>query len=228
MNSSFSSETYLRPLIRQFENNRNETMALKMKRYMKNKFTYYGIQQPLRKSIWKSFKHEYPLPSDLFSINNVVETLWNLEEREFQMVALDLLYESRKSWDEKQVFLLEKLIVSKSWWDTVDMLSSKMVGYYFQKFPKHIHSVVSNWNGNSNMWLNRSAILFQLKYKNETDFNLLKQIILNHSDSKEFFIQKAIGWSLREYAKSEPDTVLKFVQTHQLATLSKREALKHL
>ncbi|HMP98599.1 MAG TPA: DNA alkylation repair protein, partial [Cyclobacteriaceae bacterium] len=118
--------------------------------------------------------------------------------------------------------------LQKSWWDTVDLIAAKMAGNYFRIYPEQKNKYIKKWRNSKNIWLIRSAILFQLKYKTETDFNLLSDIILQHQDSNEFFIQKAIGWVLREYAYTDAAKVKKLVQTHKLKPLSMREALKHL
>ena len=223
----FAAENYLTPLKQAFQKNRHPEKAYQMEKYMRFKFPYYGIQQPLRKEIWKAFKQSNPLPESRW-LNDVVKKLWEYQEREYQMVALDVLFESRKTWKKDQIQLLEQLIVDKSWWDTVDMLASNLVGYYFQMFPSETYKFTGQWNESENVWLNRSSILFQLKYKDATDFELLKKYILNHTETDEFFIQKAIGWSLREYAKTDARKVLRFVDENSLPALSRREALKNI
>ena len=107
------------------------------------------------------------------------------------------------------------------------MIASNLVGNLFQKYPHLIPAYVSKWEKSDNMWLVRTAIIFQLKYKNDTDFKLLKRVIERHLSSKEFFIQKAIGWALRQYAKFEPELVQEYVKRTDLKPLSRREALKH-
>ena len=122
------------------------------------------------------------------------------------------------------------MITQKSWWDTVDSMASDITGPYFQRYPEQIRPVTGGWNRSRNIWLQRSSLLFQKAWKKETDKERLASYILHLSKSTEFFVQKAIGWSLREYAKTDPDWVRSFVKSHQkeLAPLSKREALKHL
>jgi len=124
--------------------------------------------------------------------------------------------------------LAEWLIINKSWWDTVDSLASNCVGTYFRFYPEKIEYYNSKWITSDNMWLNRTAIIFQLKYKKDTDFELLKNNIRHHSHQREFFIKKAIGWSLREYSKVNPSAVIKFIDENELQNLSIREASKYL
>ena len=120
------------------------------------------------------------------------------------------------------------MIVNKSWWDTVDYIAVKLVGKHFENFPELIPKHIKTWNSSGNLWLNRTAILFQLQYKKKTDINLLFDIIEKQAGSREFFIQKAIGWVLREYSKTDENAVRKFVMQTNLSSLSKREALKWL
>ena len=118
------------------------------------------------------------------------------------------------------------MIITKSWWDTVDRIASRLVGFYFREHKELIEPYTEKWMYYGNMWLQRTALLFQLKYKKETDTDLLFGYIQALAESPEFFIQKAIGWALREYSKTAPKTVKQFVDSTLLAPLSKREALK--
>ena len=120
------------------------------------------------------------------------------------------------------------LFRSKSWWDTVDLLASKMVGPYIKKDYKKYLPNIKAYMKSSDMWLNRTAIIHQLTYKSDIKLEILESAILNVIDQKEFFLQKAIGWSLRQHAKTDVDYVKAFVSTHsQMSNLAKREALKH-
>jgi 3-methyladenine DNA glycosylase AlkD len=110
----------------------------------------------------------------------------------------------------------------------VDFIATECLGPYFKMYPNQISKITSQWNKSSNIWLQRSSLLFQKNYKKETDAELLSRYILNLRSSKEFFIQKAIGWMLREYAKTDAGWVVDFVNNNELAPLSKREAMKHL
>ncbi|MCV5062626.1 DNA alkylation repair protein, partial [Escherichia coli] len=117
---------------------------------------------------------------------------------------------------------------TKSWWDSVDSIVPTFLGDIFLKHPELISAYIPKWIASDNIWLQRAAILFQLKYKQKMDEELLFWIIGQLHSSKEFFIQKAIGWVLREYAKTNPDVVWEYVQNNELAPLSKREAIKHI
>jgi 3-methyladenine DNA glycosylase AlkD len=120
------------------------------------------------------------------------------------------------------------MLVTKSWWDTVDSIAGGTVGVHFRRFPDVRAKYLAKWRASDNFWLRRTTILFQLNYKKDTDFDLLCEIICENLDSKEFFINKAIGWSLRQYARIDPKAVTKFVKSTSLHPLSRREAMKHL
>jgi 3-methyladenine DNA glycosylase AlkD len=154
--------------------------------------------------------------------------MWALPEREYQYTAIGLLQGCQKKLVPGHVPLLEYLIVNKSWWDTVDGLAAHQVGRLFTAFPHIRDEHIGRWRRSDNIWLRRTAILFQLDYKAQTDEALLFDIIRENLDSKEFFIQKAIGWVLREYSKTNAESVVKFVNHTALPPLSHREALKWL
>ncbi|MFT6151359.1 MAG: 3-methyladenine DNA glycosylase AlkD [Flavobacteriales bacterium] len=118
------------------------------------------------------------------------------------------------------------MITNKSWWDTVDLITTNLVGNYFKLFPEQIIPITKIWMESDNIWLQRTCLIFQLKYKEEIDTDLLTDYILQLKDTKEFFINKAIGWILREYTRTNPEWVIDFVNKHELSNLSKREALK--
>lgn len=124
--------------------------------------------------------------------------------------------------------MMEFCLTHKSWWDSVDHIASEWLGSYFKQFPEKIAAVTGKWNRSDNIWLQRSSIMFQKSYKKDTDTVLLASYILHCKDSDEFFIRKAIGWALREYSKTDPGWVKKFVQQQALSPLSKREALKRI
>ncbi len=223
--STFSPSQYLAPLHTAFTTHQNHQDAVLMKKYLKDLFPFYGIKAPKRKEVFKAFIKEQGLP-DKRHLAAVAQQLWEYDQREYQHFALEILRKFQKKWEENDVKWLESLVIQKSWWDTVDMLATNMIASYFKLFPDKIKPITTRWIDDSNMWLNRTAILFQLKYKDQTDVPLLLAFIEKHKDSKEFFHQKAIGWALREYSKLDADMVIAFVQSTDLAPLSKREALK--
>ncbi len=208
-----------------FRENANPENAFFMKKYMKEKFTFLGIKSPERKALTRAFYKNYNRP-DINTLENIVRQLWKMEEREFQYFAMELVEKELKKMGRDDIQLFEYFVVNKSWWDTVDFIAANLVGKHLLNFPGLIEQMNKKWISSENMWLNRTALLFQLKYKNDMDAKLLKQNILKCRDSKEFFIRKAIGWVLREYSKTNPVWVSEFVDSTTLSPLSKREALK--
>lgn len=218
----------LKPLQAAFKQNANAENASAMLAYMKGQFAFYGIKSPERREITKSFLAEFgqPVPFD----PEVYHALWNAEQREYQMFALDLLRKQAKKVEKADLGLIEELITTKSWWDTVDGLANWVCGPYFQKFPDQRDKIIPVWVKSDNMWLRRSSIIFQLGFKQKTDFNLLKKNIELNLGNKEFFINKAIGWSLREFGKTEPELVRDYAESmkEKFHPLSYREAVKNL
>jgi 3-methyladenine DNA glycosylase AlkD len=201
--------------------------AVPMKAYMRNQFDYLGIQSPQLAELNKGFIEKYGLP-DLPDLEEILRDLWVLPEREYQYAALGFLHRMEKELPPDFIRVMEFLLVTKSWWDTVDSLAGGTIGFHFKHFPKVKEKYIARWRKSENIWLRRTTLLFQLGYKKDTDFPLLCDLIQENLGSKEFFINKAIGWSLRQYSRIDPDGVRSFVVQTPLHPLSKREALKWL
>lgn len=197
------------------------------KSYLRNQFDFLGIRTPIRRKLTKQFIKENGLPQK-GELKEFIFMLWDLPEREYQKAALDILEIAKKDLGSEDVAWLSNLIVKKSWWDTVDVLSPHIMGDIFLRNSELVPTFPDKWIEDDNIWLQRSAILYQLYYKDETDEERLFHYILRRKSSDEFFVQKAIGWILREYAKIRPENVKSFVANNNLKPLSKREALKHL
>jgi 3-methyladenine DNA glycosylase AlkD len=211
-----------------FEQNADPAQAAPMKKYMRDQFEYLGIKTPQSVALQKEFYTEHGLP-EITELDPILRDLWSLSQREYQYVAVGLLGRCDKQIPAKFIKTIEYLIVTKSWWDTVDSIAGGTVGVHFKRFPAVREKYLTKWRVSENFWLRRTTILFQLGYKQETDFDLLCAIIRENLGSKEFFINKAIGWSLRQYARIDPKAVKKFVNaTKDLNPLSRREAMKHL
>ena len=222
-----STPEYIKPLEIAYQNNANEEDAVQMKKYMKNMFEYFGIKSPVRKDIYREHKVKYGLiPNE--ELAEIIQWCWQQPQREYQYFVMDFLGRVSKKSEEDIIDLYVYMIINKSWWDTVDYLAASLVGPYFKKFPERIVTFTNQWMESENMWLQRTCLLFQLKYKSATDTELLDKFIMPLSVSKEFFIRKAIGWILREYSKTNPDFVTEYVENHTLSGLSHREALKWL
>ncbi len=194
---------------------------------MRDQFPYLGIKTPAQRKIMREFINTHGLPA-LDDLEEVMLGLWALPEREFQYAALGLLGKFVDQLPADFIYTLETLLTTKSWWDTVDSLATHTVGIHFRRFPAVRGRTLGRWRQSDDFWLRRTCILFQNKYKTETDFDLLKAIICENLGSKEFFINKAIGWALREYTRVDPEGVRAFVAETPLAPLSAREALKWL
>ena len=222
-----NSKTYVDKLEKLFESNRNAPYAIRMKSYMRDQFDYYGINSPLRKELLSSFLKENGKPSNE-DLKQVVELLWKNDHREMQYVAMDIMGKMIRVLDDSYLLFLEKLILTKSWWDTVDWIAPTGIGHVFKKHPEHIKSITERWIQSENIWLQRSSIIFQLKYREQTDFQLMSDYILYRADSKEFFVKKGSGWALRQYSKYNAKAVIEFIKNHEdvLSNLTKKEGLK--
>jgi 3-methyladenine DNA glycosylase AlkD len=153
--------------------------------------------------------------------------LWQQPEREFHHAAIFLSLRHRKQAVKEDLPLYERLITENSWWDTVDTVAPHLMGPLLLKFPELV-SETKRWLSSSHLWLRRSAIIHQLRAKDKTDAERLFAYCSKLSHEKEFFIRKAIGWALREYAKTDAQAVLGYLETATLSPLSMREAKKHL
>lgn len=220
--------TYTKSLKSFFEQHANPIIAAPMKKYMREQFEYLGIKSPQVTSLLREFIKQNGLPP-LEKLDLISRELWSLPQREFQYLSMNLISKYEKKLEPEFISTLEYLIVTKSWWDAVDLLAGHPVGTMFMKYPKVKEKYLKKWRKSENMWLRRTTLLFQLGYKKETDFDLLCEIIKENLGSDEFFINKAIGWALRQYAHTNPVPVKKFVNsTKELHPLSRREALKNI
>jgi len=213
-------------LIELFYEHGNPDKAIKMAAYMKGKFPFLGIQKPQRDELQKKFIKQAKKQG---KINwDLVFMLWDLPEREFQYLAINYLIALNDSLQKYDIDRIKLLVICKSWWDSIDCLASNIIGKLCAKYPELIQSHILSWAESDNIWLARVSVLFQLKYKENTDVELLDSIINKNLYSKEFFITKAIGWALREYSKTNKEWVKVFLECNTLQPLSVREASKYL
>lgn len=188
--------------------NKNDENAYYMSKYMKFKFKYFGIKTPERKSLTKEFVKERAKEEMNWDF---VFWCFSQEEREYQYIALDYLDKVNNKLVKDDINNLERLILYKSWWDTVDSIAP-IVGYLAKKYPEIKRGNLVNWIESSNIWLKRASIIFQLKYKNETDYEFLSHAIRSNNETGEFFVNKAIGWQLRELSKTNKEWVKIFIK----------------
>lgn len=212
-------------LVNLLNENADQEQAAKMSAYMKDNFTFWGIPKPKLEKLVKPFISEHrKSPLDW----NIVFSLWDCKFREAQYTAITYLDTHVKELQSTDIKRIEKLITTKSWWETVDSLD-EYVGIITLK-DNSIKEKLLDWSVSDNIWLRRVSIDAQQRYKEETDIELLTKVIENNLGSTEFFINKAIGWSLREYSKVNPQWVTKFIEEHKdkLDKLSIKEAGKYL
>lgn len=229
-------------IIEEFRQHKNEENAEKQAAYLRHQFEFIGLKTPERRLLAKDFLKEKKADKQIDW--ELVFEFWNLPEREFQYLALDYLHQMKKWLIFDDMEKIKKLTVSKSWWDTVDALD-ELIGHLLLTGRKQatendstayeqVKTLVKEWAQAENFWLRRIAIDCQLSFKNQTDLELLsyniEKNLLGSSFADEFFITKAIGWALRDLAKTNSAWVIKFIEEHEnkMAKLSIREASKHL
>jgi 3-methyladenine DNA glycosylase AlkD len=218
-------EMYFAELKSAFEKNADPAKAAGAKAYMRNKSEFYGLSSPLRRQLVKEFivKSGYP---PYGAMEEMVRYAWEQPQREWQYVAMEIVEKSLKGEGPGLLDLTEWMIINKSWWDSVDFIAPNIAGALFQKFPAVRMLYIEKWMNSGNLWLQRSCLLHQLQYKKTTDQDLLFNLCERLANHPDFFIRKAIGWSLRQFSKTSPQAVTDFVNTHKLSNLSQKEALK--
>lgn len=213
-------------LKRKFEESKDKENAISMAKYMRNLFSFYGIPTPKRKAVYKDFlKEEKKLEKiDLELLDQCYQDL----HREFQYFVCDYLLAMNKYLTFEDIPKLKQYITKKEWWDTIDCFDS-VIGEIGLR-DNRVEKLMLEWSKDKDLWLRRIAIDHQLNRKEKTNKELLEQIIVNNFGSEEFFINKAIGWSLREYSKTNPTWVKEFLDKYKdkLNKLSIREASKYI
>ncbi len=222
-----NAHNWLQSAIEAFEQRADPETAAGQAAYMRHQFQFFGLKSPVWKSVAKDLlKRLGPLDGE--ALDEFCRAAYARPPRELHYLAVFLLERALPRLQPRDVQLIEYLIVHNSWWDTVDWLA-KIAGRHFVRFPDSRLPVTQRWIYSNNMWLQRSAILFQLTYGPKTDFELLGRYILAVMPTDEFFLQKAAGWALRQYARHAPEVVRDFLGQHpELPPLTRREAAKHL
>lgn len=200
-----------------------------MENYLKNKFPFLGVMSGPRKEVMRAWKSTLPIQMSRSETWDFIRELWQKDEREYHQLALDwMLTWNMKSFEKSDIEHIYFILNNQSWWDTVDGIAVHIVGKYAKKFPEEMPKIISEWMAHPSFWLNRTCLLYQLKYKEKTDLGLQQGYIHALKWNKEFFIQKAIGWSLREISKWNPEWVRAVVQQEELKGLAYREAMKYV
>ena len=201
--------------------------AMSMAAYMKDNFAFLGVPKPLRAELQRAHWPDRPRKTAAIS---TINELWKLPHREAQYIALDLLKSEAKFWNPEEALPhLESWITTHSWWDSVDALAVHGVGALLKRHPEAVWPIVQGWIYSENLWLNRTAMIAQLGFRAVTHTVWLDEALKAHTESKEFFHRKAIGWALRDYSRTHPHWVQNWVRTHpELSGLSRREALRLL
>ena len=196
-----------------------------MKAYMRNQFPFLGVPTTERRQAAKAVLRSMASPSES-DLRELSTALYNLPEREYQYVAVDHVAGNIRGCSAAFLTHAGALVATKSWWDTVDGLAASVVGPLVLANPQ-LTADMDEWIRDDNIWVARTAILHQLRYKSRTDESRLFRYCELQAAHKDFFIRKAIGWALREYSKTNPEAVRAFIDSHAdtLSGLSKREGM---
>ncbi len=194
--------------------------------YMRRQFDFFGLKAPVWLALTKDIHRTSGVPegADLLEL---VRLCLADDHREMHYFALETVQKNLKKQPAEYLAFLEELVLTRSWWDTVDWLA-KLIGMHLLRFPELQEPACARWLASGNIWLQRVSMIFQLTYREKTNTALMFQNIRQLAGSPEFFIRKGAGWALRQYAKTDPAAVLQFVESTALSPLTRREALKTL
>jgi len=205
------------------------SIAAQMAAYMKTDEPFWGIKKPGQVPVLKAIVKQFP-PANQRAYRSRVLELWRLPHREEKYAAIQYAKAFKDFHVPASIPLYEKMIREGAWWDSVDDVAINLVGMAWLKFRSDIEGLMDDWIVDDDLWIRRTAILGQLKHKDATDTVRLFGYCRDQADGKDFFIRKAIGWALRQHARTDPDAVRAFLAEmgDQLSGLSRREAAKHL
>ena len=203
--------------------------AASMAAYMKTDMPFYGVQKKGRTEVFRAMTKRFPI-DDLDGYRSAIEALWIQPHREEKYLAVGIAKHYREFLTFDNFDLYRRLIVEGAWWDFVDEVAIHCVGIVYLEDRERTQPTIERWIDDDSMWLRRTSLISPIKHKAETDHEVLFDHCLRRSYEKEFFIRKAIGWTLREYAKTEPDRVRAFLLDNRdcWSGLTFREAGKHL
>lgn len=203
-----------------------------MQAYMKSSMPYHGVPTPALRALCKRVFADVELPSSAAWRQQVL-ALWRgaaFREERYAAINLTGLRRAASFQTLEALPMYEEMIVGGAWWDYVDVIAAHRIGPLLRRFPDPTKPIMLAWSRSDDLWKRRTSIICQLAFKNETDLDLLYACIEPSLSSREFFLRKAIGWALRQYAWTDPAEVVRYVSTHEseLSPLSKREALKNV
>lgn len=209
-----------------FESQKNEEQAIPMAKYLRNKFKCYGLKTQERRSVYKDVIQED-------KARGIID--WEFlylcfqdEYRDMNYLVLDYLLAQKKSLQFDDIKKMEFFVKTNQWWDSIDVMNT-IIGDIGLLDPR-VDELMLKWSTDKDFWLRRVAITHQLMRKINTNTELLEKILVNTFGSDEFFINKAIGWALRDYSKTNPDWVRNFIGNHweKMSKLSIREGSKYI
>ncbi|WP_433794357.1 DNA alkylation repair protein [Actinoplanes sp. CA-252034] len=212
----------------EFEQARDPQRAVGMAAYMRGRFPFLGLTSAVRRARARAALAGLPRPTEA-DLGEVALACWARDEREFQQFACDYLTAHIRVAGPAFLDTVDELITRRSWWDTVDALATHVVADLVRRHPA-LTARMDDWAGSADMWQVRTAILHQLHYREATDTARLFGYCAGQASHRDFFVRKAIGWALRQHARTDPDAVRAFLTAHAgvLSPLSIREAAKHL
>jgi 3-methyladenine DNA glycosylase AlkD len=221
-------EELLERLVATYAGARDSLRAMGAAAYMRDQFPFLGIAMPAARKLTRTVVAGLPAPTEA-ELGAIAAACWELPEREYQYFACDYLRAHVAVPGPDFIGVVRTLIVTKSWWDTVDPLATRVTGDLVHRHPSLV-ATMDAWSADENMWLVRTAILHQLHYGPETDTERLFGYCTRQGGHPDFFVRKAIGWALRHYARTDPDAVRSYLagNNSKLSRLSVREASKHL
>ncbi|MBO57525.1 MAG: hypothetical protein CMA77_00800 [Euryarchaeota archaeon] len=207
----------------------NPQDAAHMQRYLKTSMDFYGVKSPIHNEIVAEVKKLFPITNQE-EYNLIITHIWDLSHREEKYISIKLARKWKQFITLDAISVYEKMIREGQWWDFIDPISQGLVGILLMNNRKEMNEILDKWITDENLWIRRSAILAHLKHKENMDQEKLFSYCIQCAHEKEFFIQKAIGWVLREYSKTQPEGVSNFIEENNelLSNLSIREGMKHI
>lgn len=203
--------------------------ATDMAAYMRDQFRFLGVQSRLRDTVWREVRAaadaEHGRP-DGDQLVRFAQAMWQRPEREYRYVGAKALAARAAQLEPRHLVAVRELLVTDAWWDTVDILAANVVGTLARRYPGEVVPVLDQWITDDDKWLVRTAVIHQLKARDDTDTDRLARYCRIAAAHPDFFVRKAIGWALRQYSYVDPEWVETFVAATELSGLSTREALK--